>query len=215
MVSLGSRGLISPSHKKNYSLLLSNTHLRHISLYSQLLYPLTPKKNSLSELYKHKSLCFALWLRCITEKTAWPAASEWTIVNQLLRRGAEGHGNPLGSVRAGGKKRRDSPAGNWHREKPAGGGALSLRALLPWKFQPRFAELRVDVELPSHKENTSGLYQILLPFHSSLCTLSLPLSENWICCCPHHLFRGNSSSVDKQVPHLSLLPVSKSFNSLL
>lgn len=36
------------------------------------------------------------------------------------------------------------------------------------KFQPRLAEPRVDAELPSHKGNMSGLYQILLPFHSSL-----------------------------------------------
>lgn len=156
----------------------------------------------MSELYKHTSLCFSLWLRCITERTAWPAASEWTIMNQPLRRSAEGHGNPLSTVRAGGKMGRDSPAGGWHRKKPAGGGALSLRALLLWSFSPD-AEPRGNLELPSHKENMSGSLSDPPPFSffASLCTLSLPLSENWICCGPHHLFQGNSSYMDKPVPH--------------
>lgn len=113
------------------------------------------------------NLCFSLWLCCITEKTAWPAASEWTIVNQLLRRGAEGHGNPLGSVRAGGKKQRFSGGQLPPWEAGRRGSSFSPGSAAP-KFQLRLAEPRVDVELPSHKGNMSGLYQILLPFHSLL-----------------------------------------------
>lgn len=167
MVSLGSRGVISPSQRKNYSLLLCNTRLRHIFRTLNFCIHLHPK-TSLSELYKHKSLCFSLWLCCIREKMAWPDASEWTIVNQLLQRGVLGHGNPLGSVRAGGKKRRDSPAGSlapWEASRRGSSFSLCSAAL---KFQLGLAEPRVVVKLSSHKGNTSGLYQILLPFHSSL-----------------------------------------------
>lgn len=47
------------------------------------------------------------------------------------------------------------------------GSSFSPGSAAP-KFQLRLAEPRVDVELPSHKGNMSGLYQILLPFHSLL-----------------------------------------------
>lgn len=98
-----------------------NMHLRRISLRSQLLHPLTTTPASSTSANLPASLC--------------PPAVEQRRWSDLLRANhresaAEGHGNPPGSVRAGGKKRRDSPEGSWHRVKPAGGGALSLRALL-------------------------------------------------------------------------------------
>lgn len=114
------------------------------------------------------NICFSSQLCCITAKTTWPAAGECTIMNQLLRRGAGGHGIPLGSVRAGGKKRkRFSGCQLAPREASRRGSSFSPGSAA-LKFQLRLAERRVDVELPSHKENTSGLYQILLPFHSLL-----------------------------------------------
>lgn len=112
----------SLSHAEGrYSLLLRNVHLRRISVRSQLLRPLTANPANCTSANLPASLCSSA-----LEQRRW---------SDLLRAdhresAAEGHGNPPGSVRAGGKERRDSSEGSWHRVKPAGGGALSLRALL-------------------------------------------------------------------------------------
>lgn len=156
---------ISLTQEELLTVVTQHTFKAHLLV---LLCPLTPKTLFEWTLQAQTSEVFSLWLRCITEKTAWPAASEWTMVDQLLRRAAVGRRSPLGSAR-----------GRWGEAERVSGGQLP-----PWeagrrgssfspgsaarKFQPRLAEPRVAVELPSHKGNMSGLYQILLPFHSSL-----------------------------------------------
>lgn len=118
---------LTPTETHRDSILFHDTHQSALNNYL-----FTPKKNKTKKLPKLYPLLvqiylllFATYMLCCimqTVETVWPAVREWIIVNQPLRCGAAGHGNPLGIVRAGGKKRRESLVGSRHPYKvePAG-----------------------------------------------------------------------------------------------
>lgn len=121
---------------------------------------------------------------------------------------------PRGQVGRRGESLRQGQLPPWEAGQE---GELFLSGLRCSKVsaQARWAEGSWRTPLPQREYVGSLSDPPPFSFFTSLCTLSLPLSENWICCGPHHLFQGNSSYSGKQAPHLSLLPVSRSFNSLL
>lgn len=140
---------------------------------------------------------------------------EWIMVNQLLWRWRSRKSSRLCEGRW---EEAEGFSGGQLAPSEAGrrGSSFSPGSAAP-KFQPRLTEQRVDVEPPLPQREYLGSLSDPPPFSffTSLCTLSLPLSENWICHSPHHLFQGNSFYVDKQVPHLSLLSVSVRWKGLL
>lgn len=161
----GSRGAISFSHRKNYSLLLCNAHLSHISSTRNFCIQLQQKKKS--SVNSTSTNLSVVTLLCNRDDSL--TCCEW--VN---------HGESAASARQWrSRKSFRLWEDRWEEAERLSGGRLAEREAgrrgssfspgrAALKFEPRLSEQRVDVELPSHKGNTSALYQILLPFHSSL-----------------------------------------------
>lgn len=147
---------LTPTETHRGSMLFHNTHQSTLNNYLFTLKKKLPKLYPL--LGRIYLLLFATYMLCCimqTVETVWPAVREWIIVNQLLRCGAAGHGNPLGIARAGGKKRRESLVGSRHLYKvePAGWeqeGELFISAFFPlkrtvWEFHSALAGWMVDM----------------------------------------------------------------------
>lgn len=213
MLSPGSRGVVSLSRRKKYPLLLCKTHLRHISLCSQLLHPLTRK--SLWTLPAQISpLLFVPPVQQRRQSDLLGVSqSSWISCFGAVLKVTEILPALWGQVgSSGGVLQR---AAGTERSRQEGELFLSGLCCSKVSAQAGWAEGGCRTPLPQREYLGSLSDPPPFSFFTSLCTLSLPLSENWIWCSPHHLFQGNSLYVDKQLPHLSLLSVSKRWKGFL